>query len=502
MRHCKFRYPVIAAIAAMGLVTNVPAEAGQDAPSVASPVRDQFAAARAVIEKTLRDAKVPSVAVAVVKDGRIIWEEGFGWADRERRIRATARTAYSLASMTKPITATAAMTLNQAGKLDLDKPIERYLGGIRLTAYAGSAGGVTARRIMSHSAGLPLYGHFYLDGTKPAGLSETIARFGIVAFPPGTRFRYSNMGMNVLGAAIEHVSRRSFGDYLRRDVFIPLGMKDSAVGFPVGSAVAVRYDADRKPMRFYLTDHPGSGDVWASAHDMALFLAFHMGTPLPGQRAILTRARILEMQRPASSFPMPIPPGTPRRDIGASWILSTINGHRQVWHSGGQPGVSTFMTFYPDQKFGFVLLANSSAPLGPIGQAIREAVAPEVSPRPEDGPRPAPRPIPFKGKWVGTVINYAGRQPFAVTFQDGGGAAVELGGAPGVALASPEFADGALSGQFTGMSNLPEAKEQPVRLALELVLVNGQLMGQLTAIEQNADVVFMLPSFVRLRPAP
>ena len=76
-----------------------------------------------------------------------------------------------------------------------------------------------------------------------------------------------------------------------------------------------------------------------------------MGTRLPDQKPILTRARTLEMQRPASAFPMPTPPGAPRRDIGANWLLSTINGHPQVWHSGGQPGVSTFMSFYPDQKF-------------------------------------------------------------------------------------------------------------------------------------------------------
>jgi CubicO group peptidase (beta-lactamase class C family) len=473
--------------------------AGPPAIRPSAATEDRFAAARAVIEKTLREAKVPSIAVAVVKDGRIIWEEGFGWADREKQVRATAHTAYSLASITKPVTATAIVTLAQAGKLDLDKPIERYLGGVKLTGHAGSSTGVTARRIMSHSAGLPLYGHFYLDGSTPAGSRETISRFGMIVFPPGTRFRYSNMGMRILDAAIERVSGKSFGDYLRSEVFLPLGMQHSAVGLPGKAQAAVRYDAERRPMADYLTDHPGSGDVWASVHDMARFLAFHMGTPLPDQKPILSRARTLAMQRPASAFPMPTPPGSPRRDIGANWLLSTINGHPQVWHSGGQPGVSTFMSFYPDQQFAIVLLANSSAPLGEIAQAIRDAVAPEVSPRPSDAPRPVPNPIPFKGKWVGTVSNHAGTQPITLTFRENGEIAVKLGDQASTTVAKPGFEDGAFTGQFTGTSNLPEARNQPQQLALEVVLEKGELVGQLTTVVQNEKVVFMLPSFVRLR---
>ncbi len=463
-------------------------------------VHERFAAARTVVEKVLKDANVPSIAVAVVKDGKIIWEEGFGWADKERQIRATAHTAYSIASMTKPVTATAIMTLNQARKLDLDAPIERYLGGIKLSSHAGNSTGVTARRIMTHSAGLPLYGHFYLDGATPEGSQETISKFGITVFPPGTRFRYSNMGMKILDAAIEHVSRQSFSDYLRRQVFLPLGMKDSAVGRPAGSPAALRYDSKRVAMGYYLTDHPGSGDVWASAHDMARFLAFHIGTPLPDQKPILHRETRLAMQRPASAFPMPAGPGEPRRDIGANWILSSINGHPQVWHSGGQPGVSSYMAFYPDHKFGFVLLANSSAPLGIIGQAIRDAVAPAVSPRLTEEASPAASPIPFTEKWTGSIVNHAGTVPITVNFQGSSGVMVQLGDQPSILLMKPGFEDATFAGQFSGISNLPETRGQPQQIALELVMDGGDLVGQLTAVTQNAKVAFMLPSFVRLRP--
>jgi len=500
MRIWKQRSSVAAILLVVGASFAPMACAAQASASPAADPQHRFAAARATIEKTLQDAKVPSIAVAVVQDGRIVWEEGFGWADRERQLRATAHTPYSLASMTKPITATAIMMLRDAGRIDIDRPVERYLGGLKLTGHAGSSAGVTARRIMAHSAGLPLYGHFYLDGAKPAGSRETISKFGMTVFPPGTRFEYSNIGMKILDAAIEHVSGQSYGDYLRRRIFLPLGMANSAVGLPAGVPAAIRYDEDRQPMRFYLTDHPGSGDVWASAHDMARFLMFHMGTPLPGQRRILNPAARLEMQRPASASPMPGAPGAPRRDIGANWILSTVGGHPQVWHSGGQPGVSAYMGFYPDQKVALVILANSSAPTGDIAKAFLDIVAPDVAPRRSDAPPPSPQPIPFRGTWTGTISSHVGTRPLTMTFGEGGEIAVRLADQPGTVLGRPAFADGALTGEFTGTSDLPEAKAGPLPHALKLVPVDGELVGQIVVRKTDKDVALMLPGFVRLRP--
>ena len=475
------------------------ATAASAQPAAKAPAEDQFAATRMLIDKILKEAKVPSIAVAVVKDGKIIFEDGFGFADVERQVRATAHTPYSLASITKPITATAVMKLHEAGKLDIDLPIERYLGGIKLAGHAGSTAGVTARRIMSHSAGLPLYGHFYLDGSKPADAKETISKFGLVVFEPGTRFRYSNMGMRIVDTAIASVSGQTFGEYLGREVFLPLGMKNSVVALSPRADAAVRYAQGGKPMPFYASDHPGSGDVWASAHDMARFLAFSMGTPLPDQRQILSPATRLQMQKPFSALPMPTPPGAPRRDLGANWILTTVNGHPQMWHSGGQPGVSTFMAFYPDQKLGMVLLSNASAPLRPVAESIRKAVAPELVSNDREEAPPEAQPIRFKGEWKGTVTNYAGEQPLALAFPDKGEIKVTLGSQASTDLIKPSFEDGMLSGRFKGETDIPEARGYPQQLAVELVESNGELIGQLTTIAQNEKGMMLLPSFVRLR---
>ena len=93
-----------------------------------------FDGIRAFIRKQLVETQMPSIAVAVARDGKILWEEGFGWADREKRIAATEHTMYSLASISKPITATGLMVLAGAGKIELDRPINEYLGNAKLRA--------------------------------------------------------------------------------------------------------------------------------------------------------------------------------------------------------------------------------------------------------------------------------------------------------------------------------------------------------------------------------
>lgn len=88
----------------------------------------------------MEENKIPSLSVAVAKDGKIIWEEGFGWADREKMIPAIPDTLYSLASVTKPFTATGLMRLVELGKIDLDKPANEYLGASKITGLAGQVG--------------------------------------------------------------------------------------------------------------------------------------------------------------------------------------------------------------------------------------------------------------------------------------------------------------------------------------------------------------------------
>jgi CubicO group peptidase (beta-lactamase class C family) len=205
---------------------------------------DRFEPVRESIRNQLVQRKVPSVAVAVAEGERILWEEGFGWADREKRIPADAHTMYSLASISKPLTATALMTLVNAGKIDLDRPVNDYLGAAKLQARMGDARDATVRRVANHSAGLPEHYQFFYENEPwgPPSPDETILRFGNLFTAPGEYYRYSNLGYGILSNVISRLSGKPFADYMRDEVFLKLGMTRSTAA-PVRSSRNSRLSA-------------------------------------------------------------------------------------------------------------------------------------------------------------------------------------------------------------------------------------------------------------------
>ncbi len=247
---------------------------------------------RELMRSQLIERALPSLAVAVARDGVILWEEGFGWADRANRIHATPHTLYSLASISKPITTTGLMILQERGLLDLDRPIDDYLGDAKLTARVGSAADATVRRVANHTAGLPLhYQFFYADQPhRPPPFAETIRRYANLITMPGERHQYSNLGYGLLDHVISRLSCQSYADFMRSAVFLPLGMTHTSVGIEPELAPfqAIRYGADGISYPFYDFDHPGGSAVFCSAHDLVRFGMFHLKAHLPDQKAILS----------------------------------------------------------------------------------------------------------------------------------------------------------------------------------------------------------------------
>jgi len=124
---------------------------------------EQFAKVQELISSGLQERNIPSVSIAVARKGHVIWEQSFGWADRENQVSASPDTVYSLASTTKPMIATGLMVLVQEGKVDLDDPVETYIGPGLLTVYEGHAEEITVRQLLHHTAGLPVHFNYYLS---------------------------------------------------------------------------------------------------------------------------------------------------------------------------------------------------------------------------------------------------------------------------------------------------------------------------------------------------
>jgi CubicO group peptidase (beta-lactamase class C family) len=449
----------------------------------------QFEGVREFIRKRMVEEQVPSVAVAVAKDGKIVWEEGFGWADRERRIPATEHTLYSVASITKPITATGLMVLKERGKLDLDRPINDYLGDAKLKAWLGDAREATVRRVANHTAGLPLHFQFFFEDEpdRPPSMDETILRYGNLVTRPGEVFQYSNVGYGILSYLIERLSGRSYVDFLKREVFLPLGMTRTCVDLEpqLREFAAVRYGTDGRPLPFYAFDHPGASAVFSSAHDLVRFGLFHAKARAPDQKAILSDAGIEEMQRPMS-------PAAPDQLYSVGWFMGkTKTGQSSVAHSGGMDGVSTRLYVVPKDGVVLVVLSNADSELpGEIFREIMpvlygEAARDKPSPQPQAPAGPASRFRPSKeliGTWSGLIHTYAGDIPLTLEIRVDGDMHAKAGNGLWTLLNDAGLEGNLLTGRMTGSVGTPDAARLPYDLRLSLRLrQGGALNGVVTA---------------------
>ena len=466
-----------------------------------SLARDRWDSVRALIRQTMTASSLPSISVAVAKDGQILWEEAFGWADRERMIAATPHTMYSLASISKPITATGLMTLVERGRIDLDRPANDYLGSGKLTGLAGDAKGATVRRVMSHTAGLPLHYQFYYSSHDypPVSNDETIARYGILVNPPGEVYEYSNLGYGILDHIIARVSGMDYADYMRTQVFAPLGMTRTSVGIGPGleSYTAQRYDVGQRPIPFYDFDHRGGSAVYSSAHDLVRFGTFHLTAHASDQQRILKDETIDLMHTAVAPAP-----------YGLGWSVNTdSSGFVGYSHTGGMPGVSTLLSLDPAEKLAIVVLTNArSTSLMRIATAIAETAVPKYAAARKSAPPPPQTIAPpaftpdaeLRGEWTGTLRTWEGEMPLSLVIQDDGDIHVRIGSDLRALLNQVSWRNNNLRGRFAGTIPTADARRWPHSVLLNLRLRSGTLSGMATAQTTAEPIFFALTSYASL----
>ena len=485
--------------AALALASSPSQAHGQAIPKAA------LDAVRARIRHLVDSAKVPSVTVAVAKDGRIVWEEGFGFADLERRTPATPTTLYSMASISKPIAATGVMKLVEQGRIELDRPANDYLGAGKITGLAGDASGATVRRLLSHTAGLPLHYRFFYEGgtTRRPPMDEAIGRYAIAVYPPGAVYNYSNLGYGVLEEIVARASGRPFEAFMRDEVFLPLGMSTTTIGTGAGlSNAAVRYDAQKKPVAYYDFDHRAASAVYTSARELARFGMFHLKSHLKDQRPILTDSTIDRMQRVAT-------PGDTGAGYGLGWSIGREQGYRVVSHTGGMPGVSTTLKLYPEHNVVIAVLANTSTPV-PHRAAfhVAGAVLPRYYAWAGDSPPPSsPASVAFAppnelwGEWTGTIRMYDGSSvPLALMIRpDDVHVRLGTGGnALWTVLNLASYRANLLGGRFAGTIPSAEATRFPHTVGLSLLHQGGTLRGWAAALTTDEPVTGAMSSYAEL----
>ena len=462
---------------------------------------DQFDPVRALIRAKMAEQKVHAVAVAVAQHGTILWAGGYGTVDVAGKTQTTPDTLFSMASISKPITATALMTLVEKGKLDLDQPINRYLAPSKIVNRAGGAP-ATVRQVLNHTSGLPLHYQFFYedDGAfaNPPTRAETIRRYGNLIRPPGERYEYSNLGFGVIDALITKLSGKEYSAYAKEAVFKPLGM-DAAIPYKTpypNATYAERWAADGTRLPFYEFDHPGASAVYTSANSLAKFGMFHAKTPEPGQKAILKRATLDEMHRPTA-----VEGSNSGYGIGFR-VSGTKQGLHEYGHTGGMGGVSTALRILPEQDLVVVVLTNGRGSLvNDVSNEIIKIMVPGAKIIRGEPVKPEPLPASLDGIWTGFVQTHQTRLPLRLDIK-GQKISAKLGTADVVEVTEPKMEAGQLLGKFHGDIGTPDANRLPYTLSLVLKHRGALLNGGLVAIsDPQPKVGNALTSWVELKRA-
>ena len=339
----------------------------------------------------------PGLSLVVVKDGKVVYQRGFGLADGPRNKVATPDTVYGWWSMTKLLTAMASIQLKEQGKLNLDDPVIKYLPFFKITYPSTHSQPITVRHLLNHSAGIPnnvpaLVGWIHhadqprLDQT--AYVAEVLPTYSRLIFEPGDHGEYTNVGYMVLGAVIEAASGQTYEEYIRANLLRPLGMHQTdfvyteamlphaatashphlsieTVMLPLlvnhwGTFVRETTQGRMWLRRFYANSAPPTGLIGPASDAGRFALAILNGGTLDGQRILspesvammLHDSHVVGRRGEASTYS--------GLRYGLGWHIVPAGNRFRVQHRGGGPGFGSELRLYPDEELGMVVIANDT----------------------------------------------------------------------------------------------------------------------------------------------
>lgn len=341
-----------------------PVETGVESRSVAKRV-DEY------VQAQMAKRHVPGVSVAVVKDGEVVLAKGYGLANVELGVPATADTVYQLASVTKTFTATAVMMLAKEGKLSLDDRITE-----RLPDLPAAWKDVTVRHLLNHTSGIKSYTSvpdFHKSPRKDYAPGEILAFVAKqpMDFKPGEKWSYNNTGYLLLGMLIEKVAGKPYGEFMAERIFKPLGMSRTRANDlrAVVPGRAQGYEWDGKALKngeYVSPSQPfAAGMLLSSVGDLVKWDA------AIASHALLDEPRIEEMWKPTRLG------GGGEAEYGYGWSTAKVNGHRRVSHGGGIQGFSTELSRFPEDRLTVIVLTNAD---GGHAEAMARKVAGLVVP--------------------------------------------------------------------------------------------------------------------------
>lgn len=329
--------------------------------------------ADAQLQALSEELKTVGLAVAVVKNGEIIYTKNIGWQNSEKQIPLTENSIFRIASISKSFSATAIMQLAEQKKLSLNDDVSKLIGfNVRNPNYPDKV--ITLRMIMSHTSSISdRNGYFTLDVINPAKNADWAKCFN--NYEPGSQYEYCNLNYNMTGTIIERASGVRFDVYIRNHIIKPMGLYaghnvdsldanrfatlysyDSVIGFkPEPQAYASRNEEIKNYVAGYSTPiFSPTGGVKIGAQDLARYMIMHMNLGTYQGKKIISRKSAKNMQRVIAT------------DAGYGLAISTVDTIIPEvplkGHTGSAYGLYSAMFFNPKKKYGFVVITNGCLP--------------------------------------------------------------------------------------------------------------------------------------------
>jgi CubicO group peptidase (beta-lactamase class C family) len=366
------------------VLCGAPASADQPTTATAdtAALPAQFADFDAYVDAARKRFDVPGIAVAIVKDGKVVMERGYGVREIGKPDKVDAHTLFAIASNTKAFTAASLSMLADQGKLDMDDRVVDRLPWFRMSdPYITHA--MRIRDLLAHRSGLSLgAGDLLYWPTTDYTTRQVVERLAEVPIKGEFRaqYAYDNILFAVAQLVIEQMSGQSFADFVEQHIFDPLGMSETRINYqslkPTDTDVATghaKFDFTQlKPVaQLAWSNNSGAGGIYSSVHDMAKWIAAQLAGGVYGKDADGKELRLFSEKRQHEMWSVltPIPVSKSKvpaladavpnfAGYGEGWFLSDYRGHKLVWHTGGWPGMVSRVTLVPDLKLGMVVLTN------------------------------------------------------------------------------------------------------------------------------------------------
>lgn len=304
------------------------------------------------------EANIFGGVVLVATDGKVLLNKGYGMADAATKKPNDPSLVYQIGSVTKQFTAAAILKLQEEGKLSVNDTISKYFPKLK------EGGRITIRHMLTHTSGLYNYTNdttFWMhEADKPSSREKAMSRFADkpLDFEPGTKFSYSNTGYLLLGYIIEQVSGKPYEQYIRENIFRPLGMNRSGFDFAKATDRARGYYADTEAA--IIVDSTGSyaaGSIYTTTSDLLKWVqAMH-------------NKKILKPESWEQAF-------TPfKGQYGYGLIMDKMYGEKRIWHNGGIHGFVSTLEYFPESNTTVILISNyMSSDLAKVARTIDAAL--------------------------------------------------------------------------------------------------------------------------------